>query len=135
MSRCAKYRSYQLLDVISRMTPEDRQILLEFFNEEGVEVVTECIHNGLYNADIDREQRKAIKVNLKKDVDKYRCILKGGCRKKRREQLVQVGGGGLGLILQTVLPIIRETINNSQHESLPVDDHDPQVSLPAVSLS
>lgn len=110
MPRRSNKRIYPLLDVLSRMEPADRQTLLEFINDEGCDAVTECIHNGLWNEEIDREQRKAIKINLKKDEKRYRCILKEGCHNKRRKHLVQVGGG-LGLILEAVLPLLKENLD------------------------
>lgn len=113
MKECDMQRAYPLLDVMSRMEVEDRKTLVEFLNSEGCQAVTECIHNGLFNKSIDPEKRKNIKVNLKQDEEQYRCILKEGCSKKRQKQLVQVGGGGLGLILDAVLPILKENLNST----------------------
>lgn len=111
MSNVLTNRTYRLLDVLSRMESADRETLLDFLNEEGCEALTECIHNGLWNGELDRDYRKSIKSNLKKDEKHYRCILKEHCPKKKRKHLVQVGGGGLGLILQAVLPVLKENLN------------------------
>lgn len=112
---CANSRFMPLLDVISRLDDKDRQIVIGFLDDEACDAITECIHNGLHNHTIGREHRKNIKNSLKKDQETYRCILKEKCLKKRRDKLVQVGGGGLGVILPAVLANLRQNI---QDESL-----------------
>jgi hypothetical protein len=113
MKKCNMKRLYPLLEVLSRMGESDRQIVVEFLNEAGCEGLTECVHNGLWSKALDADKRKAIKTNLKKDAEHYRCILKEGCSKKRHKKLVQVGGDGLGLILNSVLPLLKEHLGST----------------------
>jgi hypothetical protein len=101
------------LEVLSRLASNDRQVVVEFLNEVGCEALTECVHNGLWSKAVDGDKRKAIKSNLKKDEGHYRCILKQGCAKKRQKKLVEVGGDGLGLILNSVLPLLKEHLSTS----------------------
>lgn len=112
MKKCDIKRVYPLLEVLSRLEESDRQIIVEFLNEAGCEGLTECVHNGLWSKAIDLDKRKLIKTNLKKDEASYRCILKEGCSKKRHKKLVEVGGGGLGLILKSVLPLLKDHLNS-----------------------
>lgn len=111
MKKCSMKRIYPFLEVISRLDLKDRQILVQFLDEEGCEAITECIHNALWSKSIDPQKRRAIKLSLKQDEDKYRCILKEGCSKKRKKKLAEIGGGGLGVILDAVLPQLKEYIS------------------------
>jgi hypothetical protein len=103
------YSLYPLLNVLARMEPEDRQTLIPFLKDAGCEAIYECIHNGLCSKDIPKKYRKHLRKKLKPDEDHFRCILDpNACGKKQLKKLQQIGGGGLGAILGTVLPILAD---------------------------
>lgn len=105
---------YPLLELLSRLEGEDRMKLIPFLNQTGCDGIYECIHNGLRSKLVSLESRKEIKKTLKSDADIYRCILKNGlCPLKKQKKLTQVGGKGLGLLLNSVLPLLSEHLKTS----------------------
>jgi hypothetical protein len=102
-------RLYPLLELLVRLPVNDRETLLTFLNEEGCGGIYECIHNGLCNTEIPKNNRKAISKNLRSEKAIYRYLLKNSVSPKRkRKKLIQVGRGGLGTLINSVLPMLSQ---------------------------
>jgi DNA gyrase/topoisomerase IV subunit B len=106
MKKSEMKKVYPLLELFSRLKEEDQAELLKHLNCEGCDGILECIHNALWNKDIEVGKRKLINRQLKDHHKTFRYLnnLKGD-QQKRRNKLVQVGSG-IGLIVTTVLPIL-----------------------------
>jgi DNA gyrase/topoisomerase IV subunit B len=101
---------YPLLELFSRLKEEDQAELLKHLNCEGCDGILECIHNALWNKDIEVGKRKLINTQLKDQHKTFRYLNKlEGDPKKRRSKLMQVGPG-IGLIITAVLPILTEYV-------------------------
>jgi glycosylphosphatidylinositol transamidase (GPIT) subunit GPI8 len=100
---------YPLLKVLKKIKGSDRQIILQHLDEEACESVRNCIYNALYNSDIGNTKilRKKLMSNQKELKD---LAIKKKFSKRRRNQLVQVGGFPLGAILAAAIPILSSII-------------------------
>jgi hypothetical protein len=96
---------YPLLKIISKLSEQERSILLRYLNHRGCDGIYECIHNGLCNSTLPETERKRLAEKLLKDKKNYRFLLNSSDPTKRQQKLVQVGGS-LGTILDTVLPLL-----------------------------
>jgi hypothetical protein len=105
-------RLYPMLQIMSRLGDEDRVKIIPFLNNHGCESIYECIHNGLRSKQVGSERRRAIRKTLKGEAELYRRILKTDhCPTKRQKRLAQVSGRGLGLILESVLPLLAQHLS------------------------
>ena len=101
---------YPLLELFSRLKEEDQVELLKHLNCDGCDGILECIHNALWNKDIEVGKRKLINTRLKDHHKTFRYLNKlEGDPQKRRNKLLQVGSG-IGLIVGIVLPILSEYV-------------------------
>jgi hypothetical protein len=104
-----------MLEIISRLGDEDRMKIIPFLNDQGCDSIYECIHNGLRSKQVSSERRRAIRKTLKGEAELYRHILKTDyCPTKRQKKLAQVSGKGLGLILESVLPLLSQHLSVSR---------------------
>jgi hypothetical protein len=113
----------KLVDLLADMSPCDRKTIIPYLNEEGCKSIYECVNNALYNKDIPAEKKRLIRKYLKNDVGCYRSLLKTNLHAKtKQKKLCQVGGRGLGLILEAVLPILTDIARNKKDD----DDEDEE---------
>jgi hypothetical protein len=103
---------YPLLKIISKLTDEERRVLLQYLNHEGCEGIYECVDNALCNKSLPDEQRQDLASKLSEEKKLYRFIVDENKNSlKKQKKLVQVGGS-LGTVLQVVLPLLSQFIAN-----------------------
>lgn len=109
------------LKVLQRIGPEERQTLIPFLPTNVTNGIYECIYNATCNSELPMRLRKYIKKNTIADAEQYKYLLKPNKSvRKRQKRLIQIGGGGLGHILNAVVPvlshIVRKNKDNEEHE-------------------
>lgn len=112
MRRKELERVYPLIKLLSQLSPNDRKTVIVFLNEEGRGGLYDCIHNGISNSTLDRDRRKIIRKALLQtgEHENYRQLIKETLPNKKHQKLVQVGGAGLGVLLNSILPVIAQHI-------------------------
>jgi len=107
----AKFKKhFQLLQLMSKLTDGERNILVKYLSPDVLEIIYECIHNGLTNKKIDPKSRDMIKKTLNSRKEALRYLSTKGNSKNRKRILIQQEGGSLGLILSTVLPLLTQLL-------------------------
>lgn len=104
---------YPLLQVLAELDPEKRKIVIKFLNEEGCGGLYNCIHNGLYNDQLSKKRRRAIKKCIVEhgEQEKFRCVLEPDISPTdKQNRLVEIGGAGLGILLNALLPVLAQHI-------------------------
>ena len=100
-------KSLPFLKLLSRVSDEDRVILIQHLNKDTCDVVCQCVHNTIKNPNILANDRQAIsqKIGSKKDIIRY---LSDASRPVhvRQKKLSQLGGNPLGLILSVAIPLL-----------------------------
>lgn len=109
-------KTFPLLKLLSKLSAEQRTLLLEFLNDEAQVSIKNCIKNALYNCDIQEAAKKSLKTQLLPHKTVLHSIVgkRGGKRdgkitKKDKQQIQQVGGA-LGAILAAVLPLLASVL-------------------------
>ena len=96
-----------LLNLLKRLSSEERKVLVGYLNQEACDAICQCIHNSITNQDIASQHRQSLKrktggvkqtLRYLSNADKPLHL--------RQKKLSQIGGNPLGIILATVLPIL-----------------------------
>ena len=99
-------KAYPLLDLLTRLKPADRTVLLEFLNKDGCESVYKCIENGLYNDRIPAQKRSILASKLSAHKAAFRDMIHPRRAASTKQKRLIQSGGGIGILLATVLPLL-----------------------------
>jgi len=96
---------YPLLEALSKVESDVRVTILGFLDEQAYKALHECVRNCVTNPTFSNTTKEKVISELQDKKDLYRDILnlKGG-NNKLKKNIIQIGGSGLGLILETTLP-------------------------------
>jgi hypothetical protein len=115
MKKAELKKVFPLLDLFSRLCEKDQVVLLKFLNCKGCEAILECVHNGMWNKDVDLKERKEISRQLMQHKRLFHFLNdKQQCPKKKQKKLSEVGGG-IGLIVKSVLPIVASHLEEASN--------------------
>jgi len=107
-----------LLEVLSNISADQRKIVINFLTDETHDILYECIKNGICNNTINEGDKQRLRTELESKKNNFRYILNNkGSKKKKKENLVQIGGNSLGIILEFVLPLITEYLLSVENKS------------------
>jgi hypothetical protein len=97
-----------LLELFTKLEVKEQTVLLKYLNSTACKAIIECIHNGMWNTELDVNARKLLSRKLRQHCKTFRYLNNGGIDPvKKHKKLVQVGAGvGVGLIVNTVLPLL-----------------------------
>ena len=110
VSKARLRKAYPLLELVLRLKPADRTVVLQFLNKDGCESVYKCIENALFNEQIPSAQRASLSAKLGVYKSAFRDMIhpkRSAVTKQKR--LVQ-SGTGIGILLATVLPMLAKFI-------------------------
>ena len=89
-----------LINVLKKSPPDVRSRLINYLNSEGVNVLSESIHNVLFNdAPLKNSQKRRIRKEYSKDKKVLLEISKRRGSFKNRKKLLKQSGGYLGTLL------------------------------------
>ena len=99
-----------LFKFLTNINSNNRDFILKYLNDDAVNLISESIHNLLYNKScknlIPINKQKYLIKKIKCDKAAYETIARRPCSvNSRRKKIVQVGGG-IGVILSTLIPIL-----------------------------
>jgi hypothetical protein len=114
MRRKQMKKLYPLLKILNKLDDKDREILLCYLTNDGCAGVYECIHNAMYNNTIPITQRQNLQKELKKDKFKFRRLLNKNISPEKKHKTLRKVGGGVGKILQTVLPLLEKFVEEKK---------------------
>ena len=89
-----------LINVLKKTPPDARSRLINYLNSEGISVLSESIHNVLFNdAPLKSNQKRKIRKQYSKDKKILSEISKRRGSFKNRKKLLKQTGGYLGTLL------------------------------------
>ena len=89
-----------LINVLKKTPPDARSRLINYLNSEGINVLSESIHNVLFNdAPLKNSQKRRIRKEYSKDKKVLLEISKRRGSFKNRKKLLKQSGGYLGTLL------------------------------------
>ena len=89
-----------LINVLKKSPPDVRSRLINYLNSEGITVLSESIHNVLFNdAPLKNSQKRRIRKEYSKDKKVLLEISKRRGSFKNRKKLLKQSGGFLGTLL------------------------------------
>ena len=89
-----------LISVLKKSPPDVRSRLINYLNHEGINVLSESIHNVLFNdAPLKNSQKRRIRREYSKDKKVLLEISKRRGSFKNRKKLLKQPGGFLGTLL------------------------------------
>ena len=107
-----------VLKMLQSVSSEDRINMLPHLAKPVHEGIVECIYNTTCNKHIPMEWKKVIKRHTMKDAETYKYLLKPNINlRKRQMKLQQIGGSGLGLILQAAVPVLEEVLHKGKESN------------------
>ena len=91
-----------LVNTLKKCPPEVRSRLINYLNSEGVNVLSESVHNVLFNsAPLKTSQKRRLRKQYLKDKKLLLEISKRHGSYKRKKKLLKQSGGFLGTLLGT----------------------------------
>ena len=100
-------KSLPFLQLLHDLSAKERELVLQYVNPEGCELICQCIHNSINNRQIPVATRATLVQGTGDIKDIFRYLSnKTKPVHLRQRKLTQVGGNPLGLILAGVLPLI-----------------------------
>ena len=91
-----------LLQILSEVKGYQRQIILDHLDHESCSALSDSILHLLKKT----SNNAPIKKCLAENKQCFKSILNGKNKKKKKRALAKVGGGPLGLILSSVIPLL-----------------------------
>ena len=92
-----------LINVLKKSSPDVRSRLINYLNSDGINVLSESIHNVLFNgAPLGKNQKRKIIKQCSKDKKVLLEIAKRKGGFKNRKKLLKQSGGFLGTLLGKV---------------------------------
>ena len=89
-----------LINILRKSPPEVRRRLISYLNSEGINILSESVHNVLFNnAPLRESQKKRLKKQYLKDKKALMEISKKRSSLKKKKELLQQSGGYLGTLL------------------------------------
>jgi hypothetical protein len=107
LSRKKLTKMAPLLNLLSRLSTEDREIAATFLNDEACEAMCECVHNSITNLSTEETVRDHFKQETKPVIKTLRFLAdENKPVSARQKKLPQLGGGILGLVLSLAIPLL-----------------------------
>ena len=104
MSKEKNLSKLALINVLKKSSPEARSRLINYLNSEGINVLSESVHNVLFNdAPLKSSQRRRLKKQYSKDKKILKEISKRRGIFKKKKRLLKQSGGFLGTLLGIVI--------------------------------
>ena len=104
MSKEKNLSKLALINVLKKSSPEARSRLINYLNSEGINVLSESVHNVLFNdAPLKSSQRRRLKKQYSKDKKILKEISKRRGSFKKKKKLLKQTGGFLGTLLGIVI--------------------------------
>ena len=99
-----------LFKLLSNLNKTNRETVLKFINDEGIEYISECIFNVLYNSDCTSPLSKSRQNKLVRSLKPQSHLYKKLSQKKypislKRKKIIQ-SGAGISLLLSAVIPFL-----------------------------
>jgi hypothetical protein len=104
---------HPLLQIISKLGSEERQVLIHFLTHEACEGIYECVKNGLNNHTLRDEDKELMHQSLSPHKSKFRKLLHEHDPVKKKRTLLQLGEG-IGLILEKTVPLLGDYLQQSK---------------------
>ena len=104
MSKEKNLSKLALINVLKKSSLEARSRLINYLNSEGINVLSESVHNVLFNdAPLKSSQRRRLKKEYSKDKKILKEISKRRGSFKKKKKLLKQTGGFLGTLLGIVI--------------------------------
>lgn len=110
MSKQTLRKVHPLLEIFSKLSGSEKKVLLHFLTHEGCEGIYECINNALENDSLGDTEKRFLLQSLSPQKKKLRRLQNLTDPAKKKKSLLQVGEG-VGVIVDTVVPLIRDYLN------------------------
>jgi hypothetical protein len=88
------------------LSDREREVVLGFLNGAGRDILYECMHNCVYNSNIPRKERKALRKKLAGKEKVVTYLARPGNSLAKKKKLLKQTGGFLPAILGAVLPML-----------------------------
>ena len=98
----------KMLQAFNTLSPDQKKSIIRYMNDDGIDVICECIKNAVYNPGINSD-KELISI-MKKDKNLYRYLANAKPKSvSKRKRIVQTGEG-LGVILSALIPLLSQFI-------------------------
>jgi len=98
-----------ILKVCKKLKPQELEVLLDHLSDSSVDDICECVYNVI-NTDLrlSSSKRKKLKQHItsKCSINNIKSISNKKVSISKRRKLLKQEGGGLGLILASVIPFL-----------------------------
>jgi hypothetical protein len=99
-------KTFPLIDSLCKLNDSEQQSVIKYLNKEGREAIYECVANCIYGTSISKLKRTELKEKLGSKKKVYKYLARAANNPARKRKLLSQTGGGLPLILATVLPFL-----------------------------
>jgi hypothetical protein len=114
MQRNKLRKLFPLLRILQKLTDVERDIVLCYLNNDGCAGIYECIHNAIHNTSLTTLQKEHLQKALIKDKKKFRLLIKKEVSPERKQNTLKKVGGGVGVVLETLLPLLENYVNKKR---------------------
>ena len=105
-------KKFSFIQTLKKCKPSERKHLIEFLDEDGLNILGETCHNILYcNHNLNKKTKNRLKRRFKNKKKSMKILAdKSTPAKKRKNILIQEGSGALSLLLSIALPVLANFI-------------------------
>lgn len=113
MNKRAIRKVHPLLQIISKLSADERNVLLHYLTHDACDGIYECVENGLNNHTLREEDKRLLHKSLSPQKHKFRRLIKERDPEKKKQVLLQLGEG-VGLILEKTVPLLGDFLKDSK---------------------
>jgi len=112
MKRTKLKKIVPFIKTMSKLRKNDLTNVLSHLDDDGVNMLCECIYNCISGNKLSTQKQKKLKRALRGKKHLYRYLSKKGNSLRVKRKLLPQIGGALPLILTTVLPVVVDLISS-----------------------
>ena len=95
------------LQVLSRLTPDVRVIVLAHLNDEARDQIYQAVNHVLHDTSLSKTRRRYLRSRLIPHQDQLRHLAdRAASKRSKRKVLLQVGGAPLAPVLKSAVPLL-----------------------------
>lgn len=106
-------KSLPLLRILKRLKPFEKSVIINYLNDEGIEILSNFVYNSLYHIRLSKSSKSKLKRRLKFSKKDLLCIADPNCNlEERKKRIKKQSGSGIGILLSALLPTLATIIGN-----------------------
>ena len=106
MSKKSAREHYALMNIIKKLKGDQLKAFLNFLNDDGYEILIDCVYNALHCEAIPNRERNKLRKKLWNHRNILRQIAHPSVSPPLKKKKIVQFGSGIGLIASVLIPVL-----------------------------